>query len=81
MKILVNLHSLGHFHFAAVLIAHNGFRFDFPLMYNEIARRTPVLSPDIMKGIFFADSLDYLRQVKKIQYLVGKSCFPSLTKL
>lgn len=46
-----------------VLIAHNGYKFDFPLLFNEITRREPAISLDILRGIYFADSLEYLRQV------------------
>ena len=45
------------------LIAHNGFKFDFPILFNEITRRQPAISLDMLRGIYFADSLEYLRQV------------------
>ena len=56
----------------SVLVAHNGFKFDFPLLYNEINRRKPTLSPEQLEGIFFADSLVHLRQVRCL--LFDDSC-------
>lgn len=47
-----------------VLVAHNGFKFDFPLLYNEINHSMPILSPEQLEGIFLADSLVHLRQVR-----------------
>ena len=49
--------------FITVLIAHNGYKFDFPLLFNEITRREPAISLEMLKGIYFAESLEYLRQV------------------
>ena len=45
-----------------VLLAHNGFVYDFPLLYAEIQRR-PTLKYNLLDGIYFADTLLLLRNV------------------
>ena len=56
-----------HYHesaFTAVLVAHNGYEFDFPLLLEEM-KRTPQLSTSTLAelNIFFADTLSFLREV------------------
>ena len=48
-----------------VLVAHNGFSYDFPLLLAEIERRpTQLATADLIHHkIFFADTLPYLRKV------------------
>ena len=49
-----------------VLVAHNGFAYDFPLLLAEIERRPNCLSTQhfVAKNIHFADTLPHLRQVE-----------------
>ena len=53
--------------FTAVLVAHNGNNFDFPLLLAEI-RRTPELctSTLVQQNILFADTLPFLKKVSHI---------------
>ena len=48
-----------------VLVAHNGFVYDFPLLLAEIERRPNCLSTQhfVSQSIHFADTLPHLRQV------------------
>ena len=52
-----------HF-FSVVLVAHNGFTFDYPLLLAEI-ERTPEINVQSLKesNIHFADTLPHLRKV------------------
>lgn len=47
-----------------VLVAHNGFAFDFPILFAEIERR-PRLSTStlITSKVHYSDTLKHLRQV------------------
>ena len=51
-------------YFFSVLIAHNGFVYDFPLLFAEVDRRYPLLKNDLFKHICFGDSLVNLRTVR-----------------
>ena len=51
-------------YFFSVLIAHNGFVYDFPLLFAEVDRRYPLLKNDLFKHICFGDSLVNLRIVR-----------------
>lgn len=48
-----------------VLVAHNGFKFDFPLLFAEIDRREEHLNTSILctNNIHFGDTLVWLKQV------------------
>ena len=48
-----------------VLVAHNGYVFDFPMLLAEIERRPEKLSLSQLSlhKIYFADTLRYLKQV------------------
>ena len=48
-----------------VLVAHNGFSYDVPLLLAEIDRRSNNLTTSalIEENICFADTLQYLKQV------------------
>ena len=49
-----------------VLVAHNGFAYDFPLLLAEIERISNCVSTQhfVTKNIHFADTLPHLRQVE-----------------
>ena len=51
--------------FSLVLVAHNGYTFDFPMLLAEIERRPQKLSLSQLSlhRIHFADTLGYLKQV------------------
>lgn len=51
--------------YGTVLVAHNGFVFDFPLLLAEIERRPNCLSTQhfVSHNIHFGDTLPHLRQV------------------
>ena len=51
-------------YFFSVLIAHNGFVYDFPLLFAEVDRQYPLLKNDLFKHICFGDSLVNLRTVR-----------------
>ncbi|XP_064397556.1 uncharacterized protein LOC135344319 [Halichondria panicea] len=59
-----------------VLVAHNGFSFDFPVLLAEVERRPESLATSIFeaKNIHFSDTLPLLRQMKKNgdSHLAGK---------
>ena len=72
-KLLQSKTGMGLFHeqsftillyFFSVLIAHNGFVYDFPLLLAEVDRRYPLLKNDLFKHICFGDSLVNLRTVR-----------------
>lgn len=48
-----------------VLVAHNGFSFDFPILLAEVERRPEVLNTSTFEAyrIHFTDTLPLLRQV------------------
>ena len=47
-----------------VLVAHNGYKFDFPILLAEIERHQNLSTDLLMKhNIHFADTLPQLRQV------------------
>ena len=50
-----------------VLVAHNGFAFDFPILLAEVERRPNVLEVSAFEdgNIHFSDSLPLLRKVLK----------------
>ena len=50
-----------------VLVAHNGYKFDFPILLAEISRRPHQLKIDalVSHNIHFADTLTHLQQSKK----------------
>ena len=50
-----------------VLVAHNGYKFDFPMLLAEISRRPHQLKIDalVSHNIHFADTLTHLKQSKK----------------
>ena len=50
---------------STVIVAHNGFAYDFPLLLAEIERRPKDLSTRdlVTHNIYFADTLPHLRQV------------------
>ena len=50
----------------SVLVAHNGFEFDFPILLAEIDRRPRDLSCNhlVAQHLHFADTLPHLRQVQ-----------------
>ena len=52
------------FHYA-VIVAQNGYKFDFPMVLVEIERRpTSLTTASVMNlKVHFADTLPYLRQV------------------
>ena len=58
-SIIINLH------FNTVLVAHNGFSFDFPILMAEVERRPRELNIEdfTAKNIHFSDSLPLLRKV------------------
>lgn len=49
----------------SVLVAHNGFVYDFPILFAEIERRPEKLDLSIFRRhkIHFADTLPHLRDV------------------
>ena len=47
----------------AVLIAHNGFTFDFNVLISEIKRNRMSFDLDELERLQFADSLPHLRKV------------------
>ena len=51
-------------YFFSVLIAHNGFVYDFPLLFAEVDRQYPLLKNDLFKHSCFGDSLVNLRTVR-----------------
>jgi len=55
--------------FFTVLVAHNGFCFDFPILLAEVERRPRQLTVSVFEdnNIHFSDTLQLLRKV----------CFPS----
>ena len=72
-KLLQSKIGMGLFHkqsftillyFFSVLIAHNGFVYDFPFLFAEVDRRYPLFKNDLFKHICFGDSLVNLRTVK-----------------
>ena len=46
-----------------VLVAHNGYAFDFPLLLSEIERRPTTLTFSALETIQFSDTLPFLQQV------------------
>ncbi len=44
LQIIINVIIILHLHFFVVLVAHNGFSFDFPLMLAEVERRPKQLA-------------------------------------
>ena len=54
--------------FYTVLVAHNGFQFDFPILFAEVERRqTLELSAFESSDIHFADTLHQLKKVANIK--------------
>ena len=51
----------------AVLVAHNGFEFDCPLLFAEIERTAGL---DILENIYFSDTLFCLRQVRYFKFSI-----------
>ena len=51
-------------YFFSVLIARNGFVYDFPLLFAEVDRWYPLSKNDLFKHICFGDSLVNLRTVR-----------------
>ena len=50
----------------SVLVAHNGYKFDFPMLLAELERRSTDLKSHIQScNIHFADTLPHLRQSRK----------------
>ncbi len=49
-----------------VLVAHNGFSYDFPILFSEVEKREIPLSTFETNNIHFSDSLPLLRMVIKI---------------
>lgn len=47
----------------SALLAHNGFVFDFPLLFAEVDRRYPLLTNKLFSHICFGDTLANLRTV------------------
>ncbi len=52
--------------YASVLVAHNGYSFDFPVLLAEVERKPRDLagSSFVTKNIHFSDTLPLLRKVK-----------------
>ena len=59
-------------HLIPVLVAHNGFAYDFPLLLAEIERRPKYLSTQelVTHNVRFADTLPHLRQVLRVLFHV-----------
>ena len=64
VHVYILLISIVHIH--TVLVAHNGFSYDFPLLLAEIERRPKELSTANLSHcrLFFADTLLHLRQIR-----------------
>ena len=50
--------------YVSVLVAYNGFRFDFPIMLAEIQRNSLSFYDIVSRNIHFGDPYHLLRQVK-----------------
>ena len=49
-----------------MIVAHDGYKFDFPLLLAEINRRSGLSTDSLVSSKWhFSDTLVYLRQVKK----------------
>lgn len=57
-----------------VLVAHNGFAFDFPILLAEVERRPQqlVITDFEAKSIHFSDTLPVLRKVSILKLLLFK---------
>ena len=59
-----------------VLVAHNGFAYDFPLLLAEIERRPKHLSMQefVNHNVHFADILPHVRQVQPSPFVHAYTC-------
>ena len=57
-----------------VLVAHNGSKFDFPILLAEMERRPEKLAVSQLKQlqVHFADTLVYLKQVNSVSPSISK---------
>ena len=64
---------IDHTTYILVLAAHNGFRFDFPILLSEIQRRPKSLNFYNLSQLrlHFADTLGHLRQVWSDKILIS----------
>ncbi len=58
------------FYMYAVLVAHNGFSYDFPILFSEVESRQIPLSIFQTHNIHFSDSLPLLRVVINFSYSI-----------
>ncbi len=77
LQIIINVIIILHLHFLVVLVAHNGFSFNFPLMLAEVERRPKQLALCVFEdqNIHFSDTLPLLRKVCIHQLLQHKMIF------
>ena len=61
-----SLQQIFYLHFHAVLVTHNGFGFDFPVLLAEVERRPRQFASSIFEdhNINFSDTLPLLRKIK-----------------
>ena len=50
--------------FETVLLAHNGFVYDYPLLYAELKRREQLVDASLLSKVSFGDTLQFVRQVR-----------------
>ncbi len=65
-----NVFDLLHFNIHVVLVAHNGFSFDFPILLSEVESRDIPLSIFENHNVHFSDPLPLLRVVIKFNYSI-----------
>ena len=58
--------------YLTVLVAHNGFVFDFPILLAEVERRPGVLATSVFeeRNIHISDDLPLLRKVAQLNTIV-----------
>ena len=51
-----------------VLIAHNGYVYDYPILLAEVFRRDGLLDENLLSMLHFSDTLPFIREVPQYMH-------------